>query len=93
MTTSIDMLTVFCPCALFCNVHVTLNHTNIMWVGIPVSEMTSAYRIFARIRHFFRAKVGQNWGVRLICELELKLYLPEFFLILKYNVNYCIILS
>ena len=27
------MLTIFCPCALFCNVHETLHHTNIMWVG------------------------------------------------------------
>ena len=34
MTTSIGMLTVNdFPCALFCNVHVTLHHTNIIWVG------------------------------------------------------------
>ena len=54
------------------------------------------YRIFARIRRtFFRAKSGQNWGVRLICELDLKLFfLPKFFnfcFILKHNLNYCFI--
>ena len=36
------------------------------------------YRIFARIRHTF---FGQNWRVRLICELDLKLYFAIIFAI------------
>ena len=34
------------------------------------------YRIFARIRHTF---FGQNWGVHLICELDLKLFFCKNF--------------
>ena len=47
--------------------------------------------------HFFREKLGQNWGVRLIYELVLKfVFLPEFlqfFLILNYNYRLALNIS
>ena len=45
-------------------------HFGIEGLGIFLVKYC-VYRIFAHIRRTF---FGQNWGVRLICELELKLF-------------------
>ena len=46
------------------------------------------YRRIARIRHTI---FGQNWGVRLICKLDLKQFfftkIFQCFFILKFNLN------